>query len=76
MDIQTSVMDGVEATRRIRNLAPPRCGAPILATTANVLPEQVLQYQNSGMDGVVAKPISLGTLLANSAAGRGLLRGG
>jgi PAS domain S-box-containing protein len=58
MDIQMPVMDGVEATRRIRAMAPPKCRIPIVATTANVMPEQLSAYRESGINGVVAKPIS------------------
>jgi PAS domain S-box-containing protein len=58
MDIQMPVMDGVEATRRIRAMAPPKCRIPIVATTANVMPEQLSAYRASGINGVVAKPIS------------------
>jgi PAS domain S-box-containing protein len=67
MDIQMPVMDGVEATRRIRALAPPKCQTPIVATTANVMPDQLLTYRQSGINGVVAKPISPQALLAEVA---------
>ena len=63
MDIQMPVMDGVEATRRIRALPLPKGRTPIVATTANVLPEQMARYRASGIDGVVAKPISPAALL-------------
>ena len=58
MDIQMPEMDGVEATRRIRNLPAPEGETPILAMTANVMAHQVAQYRAAGMDGVVAKPLS------------------
>ncbi|MGH7012384.1 MAG: ATP-binding protein, partial [Caulobacteraceae bacterium] len=58
MDIQMPVMDGVEATRRIRAMAPPKGRIPILAATANVLPDQLDLYRRTGVDAVVAKPIS------------------
>ena len=64
MDIQMPVMDGVEATRRIRAMAPPKCDVPIVATTANVMPEQLATYRACGINGVVAKPISPAALLA------------
>jgi len=67
MDIQMPVMDGVEATRRIRAMPAPKCQIPIVATTANVMPEQVAAYRQSGINGVVAKPISPTTLLAEVA---------
>ncbi len=63
MDIQMPVMDGVEATRRIRAMAEPKRSVPIVATTANVLPEHLETYRLSGINGVVAKPISPTALL-------------
>jgi signal transduction histidine kinase len=63
MDIQMPVMDGVEATRRIRAMPDPKGHVPILATTANVMPDQLAVYRASGIDGVVAKPISPAALL-------------
>jgi PAS domain S-box-containing protein len=63
MDIQMPVMDGVEATRRIRAMPAPKCRVPIVATTANVMPEQLAAYRASGISGVVAKPISPAALL-------------
>jgi PAS domain S-box-containing protein len=67
MDIQMPVMDGVEATLRIRAMAEPKRLVPIVATTANVMPEQLATYRKSGINGVVAKPISPTTLLAEVA---------
>ena len=63
MDIQMPVMDGVEATRRIRALHGDKAHVPIVATTANVMPEQLAAYRASGIDGVIAKPISPSALL-------------
>ncbi|HLI67395.1 MAG TPA: response regulator [Caulobacteraceae bacterium] len=67
MDIQMPVMDGVEASRRIRAMPPPLGSIPIVATTANVMPEQLVTYRQSGINGVVAKPISPSSLLAEVA---------
>ena len=67
MDIQMPVMDGVEATRRIRALPRPKGATPIVATTANVMPEQIASYRASGIDGVVAKPISPAALISEVA---------
>ncbi len=67
MDIQMPVMDGIEATSLIRAMPPPRCYVPIVATTANVMPEQLAAYRRSGINGVVAKPISPSALLAEVA---------
>ena len=48
-------------------MPPPRCYIPIVATTANVMPEQLAAYRRSGINGVVAKPISPSALLAEVA---------
>jgi PAS domain S-box-containing protein len=65
MDMQMPVMDGLAATRRIRAL-PDRAAAatPIIAMTANVLPEQVARCRDAGMDDHLGKPINLPALLA------------
>ncbi len=70
MDIQMPVMDGVAATRRIREreAQTDRPRTPIVAITANVMPHQVEAYHAAGMDDVVAKPVSAGALLAAIAA--------
>jgi signal transduction histidine kinase len=67
MDIQMPVMDGVEATRRIRALPSPKGQVPIVATTANVMPDQLAAYRACGVSGVVAKPISPSALLTEVA---------
>jgi two-component system, sensor histidine kinase len=66
MDIQMPRMDGVEATRLIRaeEAAAGRPYTPILALSANALPDQVEAYLAAGMDGHVAKPIELVKLQA------------
>lgn len=57
MDIKMPRMDGVTATRAIREL-PGRAGAaPIVALTANADPIDVATYMAAGMQDVVEKPI-------------------
>ena len=63
MDIQMPGIDGLEAARRIRALGGAAAQTPIVALTANVLAHQRRAYLDAGMDGVVGKPISPGTLL-------------
>ena len=58
MDIQMPGIDGVEATRRIRDLGGPAARTPILAMTANALAHQQAAYLAAGMNGAVAKPLS------------------
>ena len=61
MDMQMPVMDGLAATRRIREreAATGRLRTPIIALTANVMAHQVAGYRAAGMDGFVAKPIEV-----------------
>ncbi|WP_310467708.1 response regulator [Sphingomonas sp.] len=56
MDIQMPRMDGVTATRCIRQLDGPGSQVPIIAMTANALPDQVRAFRAAGMDGHIAKP--------------------
>jgi len=58
MDIQMPVMDGVEATRRIRALGTEVAATPIIALTANTLAEQLELYFAVGMDDCIAKPLN------------------
>ncbi|MFT4276514.1 MAG: PAS domain S-box protein [Rhodopseudomonas sp.] len=64
MDIQMGEIDGMEASRRIRALKSGCNNVPIVALTANVLPEQVKRYRAAGMDGHIGKPINRAELLA------------
>ena len=64
MDVQMPVMDGLTATRRIRALPMPAASAtPIVAMTANVLPDQVARCAEAGMDDHLGKPMQLAALL-------------
>ncbi len=58
MDIQMPEMDGAAATREIRKLPEPWRGIPIIAVSANVLPEQREAYLAVGMNGHLAKPFN------------------
>ncbi|HWT51784.1 MAG TPA: hypothetical protein VN113_06350, partial [Caulobacter sp.] len=51
------------ATRAIRGLAGAAAAVPIIALTANVLPDQIAFYRASGMDDHVGKPINPRELL-------------
>lgn len=66
MDVQMPVEDGLSATRRIRAIEQQggRARAPILALSANVMVDQLAEYQQAGMDGHVAKPLDFNLLLA------------
>ena len=69
MDVQMPVMDGLTAASRIRALATPAARqVPILAMTANVLPEQIQRCLDAGMNGHLGKPINPAALLQAIAA--------
>jgi PAS domain S-box-containing protein len=68
MDVQMPRMDGITATRRIREMDGPKSQVPIIAMTANVLAEQVREFTAVGMNGHVAKPIRQPELHAAIAA--------
>jgi two-component system sensor histidine kinase/response regulator len=57
MDVQMPVMDGLEATRRIREEIPGGARVPIVGLTASALKEQVEACHAAGMDEVIAKPL-------------------
>jgi CheY-like chemotaxis protein len=65
MDIQMPVMDGVAATRCIRALPDSIKNIPIIAMTANVLPQQVRSFLDAGMNDHVGKPIERAKLYNN-----------
>lgn len=57
MDIQMPEMDGIEATRQIREEFPPVI-LPIIAMTANAMPGDRERYIAAGMNDYIAKPIN------------------
>jgi len=57
MDVHMPGMDGLTAARAIRALPGPVANVPIVALSADVLPEQIARCRAAGMDGHVAKPI-------------------
>ena len=60
MDIMMPVMDGHEATRRIRRLKDPRvANIPIVAMTANAFEEDRAAALDAGMDEHLAKPFQI-----------------
>ncbi|WP_288187004.1 response regulator [uncultured Parabacteroides sp.] len=65
MDVQMPVMDGYEATRRIRALGRADVsGMPIIAMTANAFSEDVTNALEAGMNYHLAKPIDIIALMA------------
>lgn len=63
MDVQMPDMDGVEATRRIRALAPPRCDVRIIAMTAEDKKRVWPRLAAAGMDGFIGKPFTATSLI-------------
>jgi PAS domain S-box-containing protein len=65
MDVQMPEMDGITATRKIRELEGERGDVPIIALTANAMVGDREQYLEAGMTDYVSKPIEP-TKLANA----------
>ena len=64
MDMQMPVMDGCEASRRIRDMDRPDGRTVIIvAVTANAFAEDVARTREAGMDGHLAKPIDFQALV-------------
>ena len=59
MDVMMPVMDGYEATRRIRSMNRADAQTiPIIAITANAFAEDIKQALNAGMNAHLAKPVN------------------
>lgn len=69
MDIRMPVLDGLSATQRIREGHGPCRDVPIIAFSANVLPEAKERFAAAGMTGFLGKPLQkseLSELLAQT----------
>ncbi|MBN2262551.1 MAG: response regulator [Prolixibacteraceae bacterium] len=67
MDVKMPIMDGYEATIKIRKMeADNKVEKPIviIATTANSQPEEVDKCKNIGMNDLMVKPFSINDILA------------
>ena len=63
MDVMMPVMDGLTATRAIRNLDRPDAKTiPIIAMTANAFAENAEKCIAAGMDAHIAKPVEIETI--------------
>ncbi len=59
MDMKMPVMDGLEATKAIRNSGRADSDVPIFAMTANTFASDRKACQDAGMDGYIPKPIDI-----------------
>ena len=64
MDVSMPVMDGIEASRRIRALSGYPGRVPIIAMTAHALKEEEDRCMAAGMDDFITKPFLRANLLA------------
>ncbi|EGV18251.1 ATP-binding protein [Thiocapsa marina] len=64
MDVSMPVMDGIEASRRIRALGGYPGRVPIIAMTAHALKEEEDRCMSAGMDDFITKPFVRANLLA------------
>ena len=64
MDLHMPEMDGITATQAIRALQGEKGSIPVIAVTAEAMPEQVRKCLGAGMDAHVAKPIRPDVLYA------------
>jgi signal transduction histidine kinase/CheY-like chemotaxis protein len=66
MDVMMPVLDGLEATRRLREQEAAQCMPPIpvIAMTANAMEGDREHCLDAGMDGYIAKPIHTETMRA------------
>jgi signal transduction histidine kinase/DNA-binding NarL/FixJ family response regulator len=69
MDIQMPELNGIDATRLIRNLADhQKANVPIIALTANAFPEDYKHYLSNGMNDYLSKPYKENALFRKIAA--------
>ncbi len=63
MDVNMPIMDGLEATRKIRELEDERGKIPIVALTASVIKKDLKMCFQAGMNGFVPKPFKIVDLI-------------
>jgi CheY-like chemotaxis protein len=68
LDMVMPDMDGIDMLERLRSMGGVNQSTPVIACTANVLPDQVEAYRKAGTVGVLAKPIDIRAMLQAVAA--------
>jgi signal transduction histidine kinase len=59
MDVMMPVMDGLEATRRLRLMPAPACHVPVIVLSASAMVEDRERSLDAGADKFLAKPIGI-----------------
>ncbi|WP_334059519.1 ATP-binding protein [Alteromonas sp. S005] len=62
MDVHMPVMDGIEATKRIRKLEGDLSQTPVIGLTAEAFKERHVSFKQAGMDDIVTKPVTVEAL--------------
>jgi CheY-like chemotaxis protein len=62
MDVHMPRMDGLTATRAIRASGKPGADTPIIAMSADVMPQNIARCRQAGLVDHLAKPVQLQTL--------------
>jgi len=62
MDVHMPVMDGIEATKRIRKLDGELSKIPVIGLTAEAFKERHVSFKEAGMDDIVTKPVTVEAL--------------
>ena len=68
LDMVMPDMDGIDMLERLRSMGGVNRETPVIACTANVLPDQVEAYRKAGTVGVLSKPIDIRAMLQAVAA--------
>lgn len=64
MDLSMPIMDGLEATDKIRNMKGEKATIPIIAVTANSLYNSDKELKEKGFNGLLKKPFKEGELIS------------
>ena len=67
MDISMPVMDGITATKEIRSGDGLSANSPVIAATANAMPEEIERFKSVGINDILRKPISKPNLVSKLA---------